>query len=119
MGVPLGGTRLVDLISKPRHRNPILLKVLSEMGYVEGWGIGLKTMIDNLRINGLPEPILNVSNEETCLCFKTHTFLDSETLKWVQEITSKTLFEINTHQILALAYTKLNGKNYKCIISKH
>jgi ATP-dependent DNA helicase RecG len=110
MGVPLGGTRLEDLVSKPKHRNRILRKVLSEMGFVEGWGIGLKTMIDNLRTNGLPEPALHVSNEETCLCFRTHTFLDPEILGWIQEITSRSPVDINFHQILALAYTKHTGK---------
>jgi predicted HTH transcriptional regulator len=110
MGVPLGGTRLSDLVSKPKHRNPILLKILSEMGFVEGWGIGLKTIIDNLRTNGLPEPKLMVSNEETCLCFRTHSFLDKETLNWITNIATGTPLEMNLHQILALAYTKRNKK---------
>jgi len=110
MGIPLGGTRLSDLVMKPKHRNPILLKVLSEMGFVEGWGIGLKTIIDNLRTNGLPEPKLIVSNEETCICFRTHSFMDKETLKWISSISSKTSVEMNMHQIIALAYTKHNKK---------
>jgi ATP-dependent DNA helicase RecG len=110
MGVPLGGTRLSDLIAKPKHRNPVLLKVLSEMGFVEGWGIGLKTIVDNLRMSGLPEPKLTVSNEETCLCFRTHSFLDKETLAWISDITSKLTTEYNFHQIVALAYVRHKGK---------
>ena len=110
MGVPLGGTKLADLVDKPKHRNRVLLKVLSEMGFVEGWGIGLKTMLDNLRRNGLPEPTLNVSSEETRLCFRTHTFLDAETLQWIQDTTSRLPIDINFRQILALAYTKHQKK---------
>lgn len=110
MGVPLGGTRLADLVAKPKHRNRILLKVLSEMGFVEGWGIGLKTMLDNLRKNGLPEPTLNVSSEETRLCFRTHAFLDAETLQWIQNTTSRSPIDINFRQILALAYAKHQKK---------
>jgi predicted HTH transcriptional regulator len=106
MGVPLGGTRLADLVDKPRHRNRVLLKVLSEMGFVEGWGIGLKMMLDILEKSGLPEPTLTVSAEETRFCFWTHTFLDEETLQWIREITSKSPIDINFHQILALAYAK-------------
>jgi ATP-dependent DNA helicase RecG len=110
MGIPLGGTRLTDLVDKPKHRNRILLKVLSELGFVEGWGIGLKTVLNNLRSNGLPEPVLNVSAEETRLCFQTHAFLDAETLKWIQGITSESLLDINFHQVLALAYAKHDKK---------
>ena len=106
MGIPLGGTRLTDLVDKPKHRNRVLLKVLSEMGFVEGWGIGLRTMLGNLRSNGLPEPTLSVSAEETRLCFRTHAFLDAETLRWIQEFTSKSPIEINFRQLLALAYAK-------------
>lgn len=110
MGVPIGGSRLEDLIDKPKHRNRLLLKVLSEMGYVEGWGIGLRTMLDNLKYYCLPEPKLYVSNEETRLCFQGHTFLDRETLLWVQEISSKAPIEISFHQIVALAYTRHQRK---------
>lgn len=106
MGIPLGGIRLADLVDKPKHRNRVLLKVLSEMGFVEGWGIGLRTMLDNLRSNGLPEPTLSVSAEETRLCFRTHAFLDAETLRWIQEFTSKSPIEVNFRQLLALACAK-------------
>jgi ATP-dependent DNA helicase RecG len=118
MGVPLGGTRLQDLVGKPKHRNRILLKVLSEMGFVEGWGIGLRTMLDNLRTSGLPEPILHVEAEETRLCFHTHAFLDAETLGWIQQLTSKTQIEINFRQILAIAYAKHKGKITNAIYQK-
>lgn len=118
MGVPLGGTKLTELINRPKHRNRILLKVLSEMGFVEGWGIGLRTMLDTLRTNGLPEPRLAVSNEETSLCFDTHTFLDYETLKWLQELMSKTTLDVNFHQILALAYVKHQNKITNSIYQK-
>jgi len=110
MGVPLGGTRLQDLIEKPKLRNRIILKILYEMGFVEGWGIGLKTIVEQLRQNGLPEPKLTVSNEETILRFHTHAFLNSETLSWIQEITSKTPQEINHRQVLALARAKHGEK---------
>jgi len=118
MGVPLGGTRLSDLVGKPKHRNRVLLKVLSEMGFVEGWGIGLKTMLENLRTHGLPEPTLSVLSEETRLCFHTHTFLDAETLVWIQQVTSKTSVEVNFRQILALAYGKHKKKITNAIYQK-
>lgn len=118
MGVPLGGIKLIELIDRPKHRNRILLKVLSEMGFVEGWGIGLRTMLDTLRTNGLPEPRLSASNEETSLCFDTHTFLDYETLKWLQELMSKTTLDANFHQILALAYVKHQNKITNLIYQK-
>jgi predicted HTH transcriptional regulator len=106
MGIPIGGTRLIDLVDKPKHRNRILLKVLSEMGFVEGWGIGLSTMLNTLRTSGLPEPVLEVSNEETRLCFHTHTFLEPATLQWIQEVTSKSHIDANRRQIVAIAYVK-------------
>jgi len=110
MGIPLGGTRLSDLMSKPKYRNRILLKVLSEMGFVEGWGVGIKMMVENLKKNGLPEPILNVENEETRLCFRTHTFLGKDTLDWINKLTSRYPISINFRQVLALAYTKHKKK---------
>jgi len=118
MGIPLGGTRLSDLVDKPKHRNRVLLKVLSELGFVEGWGIGLRTMLDNLRSNGLPEPILSVSSEETRLYFRSHAFLDAETLHWIQEFTSKSPVDMNFHQILALAYAKNQRKITNAIYQK-
>lgn len=118
MGVPLGGTRLIDLIDKPKHRNRVLLKVLSEMGFVEGWGIGLRTMIDTLSNNGLPEPTLDASGEETRLCFRTHSFLDAETLQWIQDFTAKSPIDINFRQILALAYAKHQKKITNAIYQK-
>ena len=62
-------------------------------------------MLENLRTNGLPEPKLEVSGEETRLIFHTHA-LDPETIGWIQQITSKTLHKANFHQILALAYAE-------------
>lgn len=118
MGIPLGGTRLPDLVDKPKHRNRVLLKVLSELGFVEGWGIGLRTMLDKLRSNGLPEPTLSVSSEETRLCFRTHTLLDAETLHWIQEFTSKSPVDMNFRQILALAYAKHQRKITNAIYQK-
>jgi predicted HTH transcriptional regulator len=118
MGIPLGGTRLPDLVDKPKHRNRVLLKVLSELGFVEGWGIGLRTMLDNLRSNGLPEPTLSVSSEETRLCFRTHSFLDAVTLQWIQEFTTKSPIDMNFRQILALAYTKHQRKITNAIYQK-
>lgn len=118
MGVPIGGTRLQDLVDKPKHRNRILLKVLSEMGFVEGWGIGLRTMLNTLRTSGLPEPVLEVSNEETRLSFRTHTFLEPTTLQWIQEVTSRSRIDANLHQIVALAYVKHQGRITNAIYQK-
>ena len=53
---------------------------------------------------------MKVENEETRLCFRTHTFLDEETLDWINKLTSRYPISINFRQILALAYAKHKKK---------
>lgn len=55
-GLPPGVT-VQNLLKTQRARNPILVKILFDAGYVEAFGQGLDTVMHALRQEGMEEPI--------------------------------------------------------------
>jgi ATP-dependent DNA helicase RecG len=99
-GVP--NVEIAELEGKHIPRNELICKLLSEYGYMEGFGTGIGRMRLQMREHGLGEPILEIKKQ-----FFKVTFLGpkDDILKLIKpERTDLRKQGLNDRQIKALAY---------------
>jgi ATP-dependent DNA helicase RecG len=89
----------------PSTRNPNIMRVLQDLGYVEQRGTGIRRMIAEMRQAGLEPPHFKDAGTYFVVTLKNHTLLDEETLVWLNQFAS---YPLNDRQRLALAYLRVN-----------
>lgn len=91
----------------PSTRNPRIMRVLQDLGYVEQRGTGIRRMIGEMREANLEPPQFKDAGAYFVVTLKNHTLLDEETLAWLSRFASVPL---NDRQRLALAYLRVNER---------
>jgi len=89
----------------PSTRNPIIMRVLQDLGYVEQRGTGIRRMIAEMRQANLEPPHFKDAGTYFVVTLKNHTLLDEETLAWLNQFAS---YPLSDRQRLALAYLRVN-----------
>ena len=89
----------------PSTRNPNIMRVLQDLGYVEQRGTGIRRMIAEMRQANLEPPYFKDAGTYFVVTLKNHTLLDEETLAWLNQFAS---YPISDRQRLALAYLRVN-----------
>lgn len=64
-----GGARITELASSQSTRNPLLMRLLLDMGLVENRGSGIKEMITLCEAAGLPEPTFRTTGTTFTVIF--------------------------------------------------
>ena len=91
----------------PSTRNPHIMRVLLDLGYVEQRGTGIRRMIGEMRGVNLEPPEFKDAGTYFAVTLKNHTLLDEETLAWLGRFANVLL---NDRQRLALAYLRVNER---------
>jgi len=91
--------------ASPSTRNPNIMRVLQDLGYVEQRGTGIRRMIAEMRQANLEPPHFKDGGTYFVVTLKNHTLLDEETLAWLNQFAS---YPLNDRQRLALAYLRVN-----------
>lgn len=89
----------------PSTRNPNIMRVLQDLGYVEQRGTGIRRMIAEMRQANLEPPHFKDGGTYFVVTLKNHTLLDEETLAWLSQFAS---YPLSDRQRLALAYLRMN-----------
>jgi ATP-dependent DNA helicase RecG len=97
----LPGPITVDNILATRFsRNPVIVQVLADLGYVERLGYGLDRVVTTMRENSLPPP----SFEETAGTFRVTLHNTPAEASSPSELSKYQLLDFNPRQISALNY---------------
>jgi len=91
----------------PSTRNPRIMRVLQDLGYVEQRGTGIRRMIGEMRGANLEPPQFKDAGTYFVVTLKNHTLLDEDTLAWLSRFAG---IPLNDRQRLALAYLRVNER---------
>jgi ATP-dependent DNA helicase RecG len=105
----LFGDLTVEILDEapPSTRNPNIMRVLQDLGYVEQRGTGIRRMIAEMRQINLEPPHFKDAGTYFVVRLKNHTLLDEETLAWLNQFAD---YPLNDRQRLALAYLRVNAQ---------
>lgn len=84
-------------------RNPLLMRVLTDLGYVRELGEGIPRIFNEMENNYLQPPELKEEGFSFCVVLKNTPLYDEDTQKWVQAFST---YPLNWRQRRALAYAK-------------
>ena len=104
-GLP-GPMTIENLLEARYSRNPIIVQVLSDLGYVERLGYGLDRVITALRQSSMPPPRF----EENAGTFRVTLFATNERERWAPNLARYRGMGLNTRQESALNYLAMNRR---------
>lgn len=87
-------------------RNPLITRVLTDMGIMHSMGKGFATILGEMRKNGLNPPEIKVSGNCFKVILKNTPLMDEATLLWLKKFKAHFL---NSRQIRILAYGRAHG----------
>lgn len=90
-------------------RNPLLVRVLADLGYVRELGEGIPRIFNEMENNYLQPPELTEEGFSFCVVLKNTPLYDEDTQKWVQAFSG---YPLNWRQRRALAYAKHHGMGF-------
>ncbi|MGB9698553.1 MAG: ATP-binding protein [Thermodesulfobacteriota bacterium] len=87
-------------------RNPLMVRVLTDMGIMHSVGKGFWTIFGEMQKNGLNPPEIKVSGNCVQVVLKNAPLMDESTLLWLKNFKAHIL---NSRQIRILAYGRAHG----------
>lgn len=87
-------------------RNPLITRLLTDIGIMHSVGKGLATIFKEMQKNGLNPPEINVSGNDFKVVLKNAPLMDEPTLLWLKKFKAHIL---NSRQIRILAYGRAHG----------
>lgn len=80
-------------------RNPVLMRLLRDAGYVEERGIGIDRMLEVMARADMEPPVFEHVGENFRVTMKNHSLLSTESLEWLRRFAG---YELNDRQRKAL-----------------
>jgi len=111
-GLPPSPVTLEQLrLQKRVHfsRNPLLVRVLADLGYLREMGEGIPRMFDEMEHHGLRPPEFSAEGFFFIVTLRNTPIYDDVTLKWLNQFGTST---INFRQRRLLAYAYSHGKSF-------
>jgi ATP-dependent DNA helicase RecG len=90
-------------------RNPLLVRVLADLGYLREIGEGIPRMFEEMEQHGLQPPEFKLEGFFLVLTFRNRPVYDDETLRWLGQFAAKNL-NVRQRRLLAFAYCR--GKTF-------
>lgn len=90
-------------------RNPLMIRVLTDLGFVRELGEGIPRIFNEMENNYLQPPELTEEGFSFCVVLRNTPLYDEETQKWVQAFS---MYPLNWRQRRALAYAKHHGMGF-------
>lgn len=90
-------------------RNPLITRVLTDLGHMRELGEGVPRIFDEMERNYLEPPELTEKGFTFCVVLRNSPFYDEETQRWVQMFSK---LPLNWRQRRALAYAKHHGMSF-------
>jgi len=87
-------------------RNPLIVRVLTDMGIMHSVGQGFSTIFKEMQKNGLNPPEVKVSGNCFQVVLRNAPLMDESTLLWLKNFKTHLL---NSRQIRILAYARAHG----------
>lgn len=87
-------------------RNPLITRVLTDMGFMNSMGQGMAMIFGEMQKNGLNPPEIKVSGNSFKVVLKNAPLLDEATRLWLKKFKAPIL---NSRQIRILAYGRAHG----------
>ncbi len=103
-GFPTGITPETILHHRPKHRNPVLARVLQRLGYVEQAGIGVDRIYRALLMNGKEPPEYVEEGDSVRLVLRDGLF-DKNFARFVSEAAARGT-PLNLDQLIVLSHLK-------------
>lgn len=102
-----GPVTLDNLLEARFSRNPVLVQVLADMGFIERLGYGLDRVVALMRMNGLPHPRF----EETAGTFRVTLMGEIKTAETpLPDLSRFQRLNLNDRQQIALKHLTLQGR---------
>ena len=90
-------------------RNPLIVRVLADMGYLREMGEGVPRMFQEMETYGLNPPEFSTNGFIFTVTLKNAPVYDDDTLRWLSQFTAST---VNQRQRRLLAYAYCHGKTF-------
>ncbi|MGN6735402.1 MAG: ATP-binding protein [Candidatus Binatia bacterium] len=90
-------------------RNPVMVRVLAELGYLREMGEGVPRMFQEMEGYGLHPPELSVEGFVFTVTLRNAPIYDEATLRWLNQFGTA---QINLRQRRLLAYAYCHGKTF-------
>jgi ATP-dependent DNA helicase RecG len=90
-------------------RNPLLVRVLADLGYLREIGEGIPRMFEEMEQHGLQPPEFTVEGFFLVVTLRNRPVYDDQTLRWLGQFAVKNL---NFRQRRLLAYAYCHGKTF-------
>lgn len=90
-------------------RNPLLVRVLAELGYLKEMGEGIPRMFEEMEQHGLNPPGFALEGFFLVVTLQNTPIYDDVTLRWLQQFSA---FQLNLRQRRLLAYAYWHGKTF-------
>lgn len=87
-------------------RNPLIVRVLTDLGVMNSLGAGLPAIFSQMEENGLNPPEIRQKGNSLILILKNAPVMDKSTLSWLKNFSRHIL---NSRQIRILAYGRAHG----------
>jgi ATP-dependent DNA helicase RecG len=111
-GVPPPPVTLEELRTQKRlhfSRNPLLVRVLADLGYLREMGEGIPRMFQEMEHHGLRPPELSTEGFFFTVTLRNTPIYDEATLRWLSQFGRAS---INFRQRRLLAYAYSHGKSF-------
>lgn len=111
-GLPPSPVTLEQLRSQKRvhfSRNPLMVRVLADLGYLREMGEGIPRMFQEMEHHGLRPPEFSTEGFFFTVTLRNTPIYDEETLRWLNQFDNSTL---NFRQRRLLAYAYSHGKSF-------
>ncbi|MGH7782643.1 MAG: ATP-binding protein, partial [Candidatus Binatia bacterium] len=90
-------------------RNPLVVRVLADMGYLQEMGEGVPRMFQEMETYGLNPPELSTDGFIFTVTLRNVPVYDDNTLRWLNQFNTS---QINLRQRRILAYAYCHGKTF-------
>ena len=90
-------------------RNPLIVRVLADLGYLREMGEGVPRMFQEMESYGLHPPELSLEGFIFTVTLRNSPVYDEETLRWLNQFGTA---QINLRQRRLLAYAYCHGKTF-------
>jgi ATP-dependent DNA helicase RecG len=90
-------------------RNPLIVRVLADMGYLREMGEGVPRMFQEMETYGLNPPEFSTNGFIFTVTLRNAPVYDDETLRWLNQFAASS---VNQRQRRLLAYAYCHGKSF-------
>ncbi len=90
-------------------RNPLIVRVLADLGYLREMGEGVPRMFQEMETHGLNPPELSAEGFVFSVTLRNAPIYDEATLRWLNQFRTS---QINLRQRRLLAYAYCHGKTF-------